>query len=51
MAFVIHAMGGASTNGDMSLLEAPVETLHQKTPVFIGEADKIAAIEAVKKRG
>ena len=49
MSFLIHAMGGSSTNGDVSLLEAPVETLHQKTPVFIGEADKIAAIEAAKK--
>jgi len=49
MSFLIHAMGGSSTNGDVSLLEAPVNTLHQKTPVFIGEADKIAAIEAAKK--
>lgn len=49
MSFLIHAMGGSSTNGDVSLLDAPVKTLHQKTPVFIGEADKIAAIEAAKK--
>ena len=49
MSFLIHAMGGSSTNGDVSLLEAPVETLHQKTPVFIGEAGKIAAVEAAKK--
>ena len=51
MSFLIHAMGGSSTNGDVSLLEAPVETLHQKTPVFIGEAHIIAAIEAAKKQG
>lgn len=49
MSFLIHAMGGSSTNGDQSLLKAPVTTLHQKTPVFIGEAHKIAAIEAAKK--
>jgi fructose-1,6-bisphosphatase I len=48
MSFLIHAMGGSSTNGDVSLLAAPVETLHQKTPVFIGEASKISAIEAAK---
>jgi fructose-1,6-bisphosphatase I len=48
MSFLIHAMGGSSTNGDMSLLKAPVETLHQKTPVFIGEANKISDIEAAK---
>ena len=51
MSFLIHAMGGSSTNGDVSLLEAPVETLHQKTPVFIGEAHIIASIEAAKKQG
>lgn len=49
MSFLIHAMGGASTNGDQSLLKTPVATLHQKTPVFIGEADKIAAVEAAKR--
>ena len=51
MSFLIKAMGGSSTNGDQSLLEAPVESLHQKTPVFIGDADKIAAIEAAKSAG
>jgi len=49
MSFLIQALGGASTNGDCSLLEASVETLHQKTPVFIGEKSKIAAVEAAKK--
>ena len=51
MSFLIHAMGGSSTDGDQSLLSVPVTTLHQKTPVFIGEADKIAAIEAAKRAG
>jgi len=49
MAFLIEALGGASTNGDQSILEARVKTLHQKTPVFIGEKSKIAAVEAAKK--
>lgn len=49
MSFLIKAMGGASTNGDESILEATVTTLHEKTPVFIGEVDKIAAVEAAKK--
>jgi len=51
MSFLIHAMGGSSTNGDVSLLEAEVTTLHQKTPVFIGNKSKIEAIEAAKKAG
>ena len=49
MSFLIHAMGGSSTNGDQSLLETPVTQLHEKTPVFIGDRDKIAAIEAAKR--
>ena len=49
MSFLIRAMGGASTDGTQSLLAAPVTDLHQKTPVFIGNADKIAAIEAAKR--
>jgi len=36
MSFLIHAMGGSSTDGDMSLLEKPVTELHEKTPTFIG---------------
>ncbi len=49
MSFLIHAMGGSSTTGDVSILEAKVDTLHQKTPVFIGEKSKIEVIEAAKK--
>lgn len=51
MSFLIEAMGGASTNGDQSILDAPVTTLHEKTPVFIGEKTKIAAVEAAKRDG
>lgn len=52
MSFLIHAMGGSSTNGSQSLLKTPVTTLHEKTPVFIGNADKISAIEnAAKAKG
>jgi len=49
MSFLIHAMGGSSTDGDQSLLKKPVTELHQKTAVFIGNADKIAAIETAKR--
>lgn len=49
MAFLIKAMGGASTNGDQPILEVPVQGRHQQTPVFIGEKDKIAALQAAKQ--
>lgn len=49
MSYLIHQMGGSSTDGTQSLLTKPVTELHEKTPVFIGNADKIAAIEAAKR--
>ena len=49
-SFLIAAMGGASTDGDQSLLDVPVESLHQKTPVFIGEKSKIERVEAAKRK-
>lgn len=51
MAFLIHALGGSSTNGEMSLLEMPVDKLHQKVPVFIGDKAKIEALEAYAQKG
>lgn len=50
MSFLIAAMGGSSTDGDRSLLDVPVESLHQKTPVFIGEKSKIERVEAAKRK-
>jgi fructose-1,6-bisphosphatase I len=49
MSFLIHAMGGSSTDGDQSLLKVPVTELHQKTAVFIGDKAKIEAVEAAKR--
>jgi len=50
MSFLIEAMGGASTNGDISILDVRVKELHQKTSVFIGEKSKISAIELAKRQ-
>ena len=51
MAFLIHAMGGSSTNGDMSILEMPVDKLHQKIPVFIGDKAKLKPSRRRRKAG
>lgn len=51
MAFLIHALGGSSTNGEMSLLEMPVDKLHQKVPVFIGDKAKIESLESYAAKG
>ena len=49
MAYLIKAMGGASTNGEQSILDVAVKGRHQQTPVFIGEIDMIAALKSAKK--
>nr|WP_188872912.1 class 1 fructose-bisphosphatase [Halarchaeum rubridurum] len=36
MAYIVEAAGGASTNGTRSVLDAEPETLHERTPVFLG---------------
>ena len=52
MAFLVEKAGGQSSDGRDSLLNAKAKTLHQKTPVFLGEANKITELEktAGKKR-
>lgn len=51
MSFLVHAMGGSSSNGEACILDLPVAKLHQKIPVFIGDKDKIDALEAAAKAG
>lgn len=45
MAYLVEAFGGASSDGTRSLLELEPQELHQKIPVFLGELDKIKALQ------
>ena len=45
MAAIVAAAGGASTDGDRSILEKPVEQLHQRSPVFVGNESLIDRLE------
>ena len=49
MAYVLAAVGGKSSNGDASILALQTTELHQKTPVFLGEAALITEMEKAKK--
>ena len=49
MAYLIHTIGGASTNGKKSILDLKVTALHQKTPVYLGEKHLIKRIEEIEK--
>ncbi|MFB6143288.1 MAG: class 1 fructose-bisphosphatase [Halorientalis sp.] len=45
MADIIETMGGASSDGERSLLAKTPADLHERTPVFVGNTDLIAALE------
>jgi len=49
MSYVLAAVGGKSSNGDASILALQTTELHQKTPVFLGEAALITEMEKAKK--
>lgn len=46
IAHVVEAAGGASSNGDRSLLEAAPERLHERTPIFVGDEEYVRRLEA-----
>ncbi len=46
IGYIIESAGGASSDGETSLLDAEVERLHQRTPVYVGNRDLIERLEA-----
>ena len=46
VAHVVEAAGGASSNGERSLLELTPDRLHERTPLFVGEPEYIEDLEA-----
>ena len=49
MAYLIHGLGGASSDGERSLLDIDVSEIHQKTPVFLGNKELIEKVEQQKR--
>ncbi|MFB6077391.1 MAG: class 1 fructose-bisphosphatase [Halarchaeum sp.] len=45
MAYVLECAGGASTDGERSLLDAEPESLHERTPVYLGSTEYVARAE------
>ena len=41
MAHVVEQAGGAATDGRRRLLDVPVETLHQRSPIFAGSREDV----------
>jgi fructose-1,6-bisphosphatase I len=46
IAHVVETAGGASSNGDRSLLELSPERLHERTPLFVGDETHVERLEA-----
>lgn len=46
VAHIVEAAGGASSDGNRSLLDVEPTELHQRTPVFVGNESCIADVEA-----
>jgi len=42
MSFIMEQAGGAATDGSRRILDVVPETLHQKTPLFIGSEEDVA---------
>ena len=46
MAFLVEQAGGAASDGTQRILDIRPESLHQRTPLFIGSAPLVEAAEA-----
>jgi fructose-1,6-bisphosphatase I len=45
MSFIVEAAGGRASDGKQRLLEIKPETLHQRTPIFIGSEYDVKKVE------
>lgn len=47
LAFLAEAAGGAASDGHMAILDKVPTTLHERTPLFIGNRDNVASLVEV----
>ncbi len=50
MSFIIEAAGGRASNGKQRILEIKPESLHQRTPIFIGCEEDVKMVEEFMAR-
>ena len=46
IAFIVESAGGSSSDGARSLLDVEATTVHQRTPVFVGNDNLVERLEA-----
>lgn len=45
MAYIVTRAGGYATNGKTDILDLPIASLHQKSPIFIGSKKDVLKVE------
>lgn len=46
LAYIVETAGGAATNGKQRILDIEPSSVHARTPLFIGNAENVAELEA-----
>ena len=49
VAFIVEAAGGRATNGKERILDLKPESLHQRTPIYIGSPEDVLLVEKFLK--
>ena len=49
VAFIVEAAGGRATDGNQRILEKIPESLHERTPIYIGSEDDVLLVEKFLK--
>ena len=50
MAFIIEQAGGIATTGTKPILDIVPESIHQRTPIFLGSKDDVEDLIACHKK-
>jgi fructose-1,6-bisphosphatase I len=50
LSFIVEEAGGKSSDGSQRILDIPMETLHQRVPVFIGSEELVNKSEEMLRR-
>lgn len=50
MAYIIEQAGGKATSGTMDILDIVPQSIHQRTPIFLGSKEDIEDIVKIFKK-
>jgi fructose-1,6-bisphosphatase I len=51
MAFIMEEAGGRATDGKKRILELQPESLHERTPIYIGSKEDVLLVEKYLREG